>query len=87
VVTYKTCVKEVSVFLEGDNPIFGESVTSVSVDDEAGGGFLVIKQDASTENGSIRLSIEELQKIVEVGTKLIEDYDRACEGKEDQDEG
>ncbi len=41
---YITTTITVSIHPEGENPIYGDRATHVSVDDEAGGGFLVIKQ-------------------------------------------
>ena len=50
---------------EGDSRVFGESVTTVSVDDEAAGEFIEIKQ-CIENTGSVRLSYEELMLVVEV---------------------
>jgi hypothetical protein len=41
---FKTTTLKVAVHREDVNPVFGEGVTFVSVDDEAGGPFLVIEQ-------------------------------------------
>ena len=50
---------------EGDSRVFGESVTTVSVEDEAAGEFIEIKQ-CLENTGSVRLSYEELMLVVEV---------------------
>ena len=50
---------------EGDSRVFGESVTTVSVEDEAAGEFIEIKQ-CIENTGSVRLSYEELMLVVEV---------------------
>ena len=50
---------------EGDSRVFGESVTIVSVNDEATGEFIEIKQ-CIENTGSVRLSYEELMLVVEV---------------------
>ena len=50
---------------EGDSRVFGESVTIVSVNDEAAGEFIEIKQ-CIENNGLVRLSYEELMLVVEV---------------------
>ena len=50
---------------EGDSRVFGESVTIVSVDDEAAGEFIEIKQ-CIANTGLVRLSYEELMLVVAV---------------------
>ena len=40
--TYKKTILTISVHPEGDNPVFSETATHVSIDDHAGGPFLVI---------------------------------------------
>lgn len=50
---------------EGDSRVFGESVTTVSVYDEAAGEFIEIKQGIEN-TGSVRLSYEELMLVVEI---------------------
>lgn len=53
-----------AIHYDGDSRVFGESVTIVSVDDEAAGEFIEIKQ--CRENaGSVHLSYEELMMVVE----------------------
>ena len=54
---------------EGDSRVFGESVTIVSVEDEAAGEFIEIKQ-CIENTGSVRLSYEELMLVVEVTNLL-----------------
>ena len=54
---------------EGDSRVFGESVTIVSVNDEAVGEFIEIKQ--CIENiGEVRLSFKELMLVVEIANLL-----------------
>ena len=54
---------------DGDSRVFGESVTVVSVDDEAAGEFIMIKQ-CKENTGSVRLSYEELMMVVEIANLL-----------------
>ena len=54
---------------EGDSRVFGESVTVVSVEDEAAGEFIEIKQ-CIENTSSVRLSYEELMLVVEVTNLL-----------------
>ena len=64
---YATTTLKVAVHREDVNPVFGEGVTYVSVDDEAGGPFLVIEQ----EDGSIRLDYEEFVAVAEAVKTLM----------------
>ena len=65
----------VSVHRAEMNPIFGEGVTRVSLDDDAAGPFVVLRQDGEKlENGEIRIDIEELRAVTEAAEKLIADY-------------
>lgn len=59
-----------SVHLEKDNPIFGESVVQVTLDDEAGGPFIILKQVNEHDNGTVRLDFDEFQTIVEAVASL-----------------
>lgn len=63
---------KMSIHREGDNPVYGESVIEVELDDECGGPFLVIRslQD-NLEHNTIRLEYEEIQKVLEVASRLI----------------
>ena len=70
--TYKTTILQVSVHHEESNPIFGEGNTYVSVDDEAGGPFLVIEQtDDVMENGKVRMDYEEFMAVAEAAKMLM----------------
>ena len=65
-------ILEVSIHQKGVNPIFGEGVTSVRIDDEAGGGFIILEQ----EDKEIRLDMSELEEIVVEARKLIMQYNK-----------
>lgn len=61
-----------AVHNEGDNPVFGESATHVSVDDDAGGRFIVLKQDYEPHGEQIlRFDLDELIAVTEAAKKLI----------------
>ncbi len=61
----------VAVHLKTHNPVFGEQVTTVIVDDEAGGPFLVLKQSKDTGLQELRMDMEELEAVVIAARKLI----------------
>ena len=62
----------VSVHQPDTNPMYGLVSTHVSIDDEGGGGYVVLQQhDDVCEPGKIRLDLEELEEIVEVARALM----------------
>ena len=70
--TYKTTILQVSVHREEPNPVFGEGNTYVSIDDEAGGPFLVIEQhDDDIEPGKVRMDYEEFVAVAEAAKMLM----------------
>jgi hypothetical protein len=71
---FKTTTLKVAVHREDVNPVFGEGVTFVSVDDEAGGPFLVIEQhddDGGSESGKLRFDYEEFMAVAEAAKTLM----------------
>jgi len=69
---YKTTILQVVIHLEGENPVFGEGNTYVSLEDEASGPFLVIHQhDDEVERGKVRLCYEELLAVAEAAKMLM----------------
>jgi hypothetical protein len=69
---YVTTILKVAVHNETENPAFGEGNTYVSIEDEAGGPFLIIEQD-SDEHGTVilRIDYEELLAVVEASKMLM----------------
>lgn len=69
---YRTTILQVSIHREESNPIFGEGNTYVSVDDEAGGPFIVIEQhDDSSESGKLRFDYAEFVAVAEAAKMLM----------------
>lgn len=66
----KTAVTSYSLYLEGDNPIFGESALHVKVDDEGAGPFLVIVQENDDFQGTLRLDFDEVLPLFDLLNKL-----------------
>jgi hypothetical protein len=62
---------EVAVHYKQINPIFGEGVTHVRIDDEAAGGFIVLKQD----DKELRFDLEELEEVIIAARELLAQYD------------
>ena len=69
---YATTTLKVAVHREDVNPVFGEGVTYVIVDDEAGGPFLVIEQhDDDVRPGTVRFDYEEFLAVSEAAKTLM----------------
>lgn len=55
---YQTRVTSLAVFQEGET-LFSEMTTTVSIDDEAAGEFVVVEQVGRTDIGKIAINPEE----------------------------
>lgn len=69
---FKTFVERVNLYREGDNPIFGESVITVTIDDEAAGPYFVLKQSTDEFNGELRLDFSEVKPLYKLMKKMME---------------
>lgn len=64
----------VSVHRADKNPVYGEGITHVSVDDDAGGAYIVLRQfDLLAENEpvSVKLDLDELEAVTQAARDLI----------------
>lgn len=69
---FLTTITKVSIHPVGDNPLFGEGATHVSLEDEAGGPFIIIEQiHDNIEPGIIRVDMDELTQIVDAAKMLM----------------
>lgn len=64
-----TIATQVSVFRKNINPIYGEGVTHIRIEDEAAGPFIILLQDGQ----EIRLDEDEIQIIADAALKLLND--------------
>lgn len=57
-----------ALYRDDESPIFGESVTTIELDDEAGGIFFKIKQEPNEfgEGGELRFDFDEVQQLFNV---------------------
>ena len=78
---YKTVPLKYSMFYEKDNPVFGESATHISIDDEAGGGYIVLEQFPEDGPQKLRLNLDELKQIVSIANKLMSEYNKVTGAK------
>jgi len=61
-----------SVHRADKNPIFGEGVTHVSLQDDSAGPFIELRQcDDQSEMGMIRLDMEELEAALVAARRLM----------------
>jgi len=70
---YSTTPISVSVHLAGDNPVFGESVVTVTIEDEAAGPFVRINSLMDDcKRGEIQLDFEQLEMVINEARNLID---------------
>lgn len=67
----------IAVHLSSDNPVFGESVIEVALDDEAAGPFIVLRQPGTVSE--IKLDYDQLLLVVDAAKMLIEGVERTGE--------
>ena len=72
---YNTTILKIAVHRDGESPVFGEGNTYVKVEDEGGGPFLVIEQDASEFHidgqNQVRMDYEEFLAVSEAAKMLM----------------
>ena len=71
---YKSTIIGISIHLENMNPVYGEGVTHVNVQDEAGGPFITLSQVGEEKLECVRVDMEELEMITAEAKKLIGQY-------------
>lgn len=61
----KQLITKINLYRGDDNPLFGDSVTSLELDDEAGGMFLKISQDPNDfgPGGVLRFDFDEMEAL------------------------
>ena len=67
---YITSTISTVVHMDDRNPIWGEGVVTITIDDEAAGGYIVLTQEEQT----IKLDLEELQLITKTAMKMLTQY-------------
>lgn len=69
---YVTTVTEIAIHPIGVNPVYGEGVTRVRLEDEAGGIFLSIVQDNDSGSHRITIDPEELPVLTQAVSTLMQ---------------
>jgi len=72
---FKTFVERVNLYKEGDHPIFGESVTRVTIDDQTGGPYFVLKQSQDDFEGELRLDFSEVEPLFKLMKNMMKNCD------------
>ena len=68
---YKSTIIRISIHPENVNPVYGEGVTHVHIQDEAAGPFLTISQVGDEKFECVRIDLCELELITAEAKKLI----------------
>jgi hypothetical protein len=70
--SYASTILKIAIHPDTENPIFGECSTHVSVEDDAGGAFIVLEQsNDEAKVGTVRLDPDELDLIVSASKQLL----------------
>jgi len=72
--TYSKTIIKVSVHLKDENPIFGESSTHISIEDEAAGPYITLQQCTDTvESGTVSFNgIDHMTAVFDAAKELLE---------------
>lgn len=65
-----------SIYKDGDNPVFGNSVTKVEIEDDAAGAFITISQCNDEHEGSIKLDFDEAAQLCSLIMQLRQEWDK-----------
>ena len=82
---YKTVPLKYSMFYEKDNPVFGESATHISIEDEASGGYIVLEQFPDDGPQKLKFDLPELEELLRIANKLMSEYNTVTDVKPKQD--
>lgn len=67
---YKTVPVKYNIYEENDNPVFGNSVLSVSIEDDAAGPYIEIEQCREENNGKVLVEMDQIDALVNLLHKL-----------------
>lgn len=69
---YETRITQITIVPE-KKPLFSEEATDISIEDEAAGEFVVIKQSAITKNGVIAVTAEDWPAIRDAIDRMVKE--------------
>ena len=70
----KTMPLGYSVYSENDNPIFGDSATTIKIEDEAAGPFIVLEQ-FNDDVQKLKFDFDEIEILFSTIKKLMKECD------------
>lgn len=74
--SYTTKVIQINVYKDRDDPMSGDSVTQLIINDEGAGPYLEIRQSNEwVENGEIRLEFDEIDAIFNTAKRLVNEFE------------
>ena len=76
--TIKTSAIKKAIYVDGKDPISGDGVVHVSVEDEGGGPFLVI-ENIDDNCGKIRIDLDELEAVLVAAREMIAEIEGRAE--------
>jgi hypothetical protein len=68
---YKSTIIRIAIHPENVNPVYGEGVTHVHIQDEAAGPFITLSQVGDEKFECVRIDLDELELITAEAKKLI----------------
>lgn len=68
--SYKTVPVRYNICKDDDNPIFGNSVLTVSIEDEAAGPYIEVLQCSEENHGKILIEMDQVDELVNLLQKL-----------------
>ena len=68
-----------TIHFRRDNPLYGESVIRVEIEDESGGGFIRLRSlQENMEPGEIEIDMEQLEIVVNTARDMLKNYNDRC---------
>ena len=65
-------ITSITIHRKGDSPVFGETATVVSMQDEAAGIFFKVSQCTEENQGYVMLEVEEIEAILRAAKHMAE---------------
>ena len=63
-------ITAITIHRKGDNPVFGNSATVVSMEDEAAGIFFKVSQCSKENQGHVLLELDEIKAILKAAKRM-----------------
>ncbi len=60
----RTITTAMQIYRENDDPIYGETCTTIRIEDDAAGWYFVLEANKPHEDGGIALELDELRALL-----------------------